>query len=144
VSVYDVVFKSHGFFRSLICRPLPEGKVVGHAENPAGQISPGPASSQVLKERKENFLDDFFSVVHRYPERENVAEQSVSKMIEQSDHFVLKFARREGRFRGTGGREGQTDRGISRIQRHDDSFAFYLVLTVVGGCFNETRRFFST
>jgi hypothetical protein len=69
---------------------LLQSEVVSDAEKPASEIAAALAPLEVLEQREEDFLNHFFAVVNVEAERQEISEETIAELIEQTDHFVLE------------------------------------------------------
>src|SRR6185437_677411 len=72
-----------------VITPLSQSEVMRYPEQPAFQVEPRLALLQMLEQRKESFLDDFFRVRHRERKTQKVSKQWLAEPIEQSEHLLL-------------------------------------------------------
>jgi hypothetical protein len=63
---------------------------MSHSKQPGAQTLARLASPQVLKQGQEGFLQNFFAIRWGQSKAEEVAQQPVTKLIEELDHFLLK------------------------------------------------------
>jgi hypothetical protein len=68
---------------------LLECGVVRHPEDPAAEIGAGFAASQVVKESKKGFLDQFFGILGRDAERKQIAENGSAQFVVKPGDFFF-------------------------------------------------------
>ncbi len=76
------------------CRFTPlQAQIVRHAKHPAAHIRARFSQAQMPEQRQKNFLRDFFAVLHRKPEAQQIAQNRRAQLIEQMNDFLFERTR---------------------------------------------------
>ena len=68
-------------------------QIVSHLKHPGSKIAARFATLQMLEQGQKYFLDNLFAIVDRNAGAQQVTQQPVLHLIEQSYHFFFEWSR---------------------------------------------------